>query len=92
MDCKKCGLSPDETDHVIKEFSDKLLPLIQEYLEKMPEPAVAAYLIHIAKKTICVWETDYYRTLGTLTEMVTHDLEEIFIKVHKEEEDKKNEL
>lgn len=87
--CNVCEVSDEQKEILIREFSNEIFPIIQKYLEKIPEPALAAYLIHYAKELMCSWgEDNYYLTLGLLTDMVQDDLQEIFERSKNPEEEK----
>ena len=79
MKCNVFEITDEQREILIKEFSNKMFPLINKHAKKIPLPALAAYLIHIAKELVCEWDCrDYYLTLGILTEMVQDDLQEVF--------------
>lgn len=77
MACNICDVSDEEKDKRIKKFSDKIFPIIEAHLEKIPEPAIVAYLMHVCKSIMFNWSGDYYLVLGMLTDMLNDDLQQI---------------
>lgn len=78
MKSENFNISDQEKEKLIAEFSDKFCILLEEYIEKIPETALAAFLMEHAKQTMCSWGMNYYNTLGILTSMLHEDLEETF--------------
>jgi hypothetical protein len=85
MTCSICNVSEEEKRKFIKEFSDEIFPIVTKYLKKVPEPAIAAYLIHLSKELMCSWGVDYYLMLGVLTDMLNDDLVDMFEKAQNPE-------
>jgi hypothetical protein len=87
VNCNVCEVSDKQKKILIKSFSNEIYPIIEKHSEKIPIPALAAYLIHSAKELMCRYGNDYYLILGILTDMVQDDLQELF-ESHQEKKQK----
>ena len=80
MTCKYCDITDEQKQKLLEELDGKMYHILSEFKEKIPEPALAAYLIGQAKEIMCSWDVNYYSTVGMLSEMLHHDLEEVYDK------------
>lgn len=86
--CCSCGIeiSDKEKEKVIKDFSNEIFDLIKKY-GQMPDTAMAAMFISIAKDLICSKRfSSYTFTVGLLQEMLSENLKEQWENYHLEEE------
>lgn len=87
--CCNCGveISDEEKEKVIKDFSDEVFGLIEKY-GQMPDTAMAAMFISIARDMICNKRfSSYTFTIGMLQEMLTDGLKDQWESYHLEEEE-----
>lgn len=91
--CKCCGceISDEEKNKTIEEFGEKIFPIIDEYLDKMPEEVIASFLINLAKSVMCSSGGDYLTVSGTLYDMLQDDLKQMFASYNENKEEEKTE-
>lgn len=90
MSYKNCDLSDEEKLQIIKEFNDKIFPIFEEFSAKMPDTAIAAYLINLGRDIIGCIDNNYYLTLGIITDIVNDGYKKRFVEIEHIRKKEKN--
>ena len=87
MTCKYCEIPMEDREKTICELHEAILPIINEFIKKMPPAAISAILMHHAKELVCTYKLEYLETIGMLQEMLNSRMQEIYQSHHEEEEE-----
>lgn len=90
--CCNCGceISDEEKELILKGFSQKIFDTVLEFQEKMPETAMAAYLISLARDLVCSIRIPYHTTNGLLNDMLSDGLKETWQRYKDDEEEEED--